>query len=470
MFIITITFVLLLLTCIAPTSSTSTTTTPCNVTTPSGICYGHELKSAMFLLAPNFTNLNHGSFGTMPKPVVTRQHEYVLEQESYPDTWFRVNYYTYIEQARDVIANLIHASVDDVVLVENASSAVNSILRSLGLRKGDKVLHLSTAYGMVTETLHWLIETEGIVEIIVPVPFPIPADGGSAVILTALEGVLRQHPDVKVCIYSHLSSMPALIEPIADMTSLTRALAPNALVLIDGAHAPGQVPVNVRDIGATFYLGNAHKWLYAPKGTAFLWVAPSSQGDLSPEPTVISSSGQHDYVDRYAYTGTRDYTAFATLPTAIISFRKDMLGGEELIRAWCHNLAITAARMLTTRWNTSLLVADEAMIGFMFNVVLPSTDADAIAYVQTMLDMKYQIYIVYGWVDVGVEDGVQGVQGQLSGVLPASSSHPSPSSSTRIYFSRLSAQVYNELSDFERLGELVPQLLKEYYEQGVRAM
>lgn len=97
------------------------------------VCFGHQLKSAYFLLARDYCNLNHGSFGTIPKPVVTRQQTYVEEQESRPDVWFRENYFTYIDDARSLIANYVRGKLSDIVLVENASAGVNSILRSIGL-------------------------------------------------------------------------------------------------------------------------------------------------------------------------------------------------------------------------------------------------------------------------------------------------------------------------------------------------
>ena len=108
--------------------------TTCEVTATEGTCYGHDLKDKYFLLANGFINLNHGSFGTVPRPVATRQQEYYLEVESYPDTWFRQSYYEYIDKSRQVVADLIQTCVENLVLVENASSAVNSILRSMGLK------------------------------------------------------------------------------------------------------------------------------------------------------------------------------------------------------------------------------------------------------------------------------------------------------------------------------------------------
>ena len=314
-----------------------------------GTCYGHDLKAKYFFLNDSFCNLNHGSFGTVPKPVYAAQFNYFLEQESFPDTWFRQSYYEKINITRSSVAELVNADEEDLVLVENASSAVNSILRSLGLSAGEKVLRLSTAYGMVINTLDWMVQTIGIQVIVVDVEFPVV---DSSQILNSVSAALESNPDVKLCIFSHISSIPSMIEPVKELTTL--AHQKQALVLIDGAHAPGVIDIDVKEINADFYLGNCHKWLFSPKGTAFLHVSRSQQKDLSPEPTVISSSGDFTFTGRYKYTGTRDYTAFSAIPAGLQFI--EQIGGMTQMRAYAHSLALSAARFLTKAWNTSLLV------------------------------------------------------------------------------------------------------------------
>lgn len=159
---------------------------------------------------------------------------------------------------------------------------------------------LSTAYGMVKETLNWLVDTSGVEVVVVNITFPIDS---ASQITHAVSDVLAAHGDVKLCIFSHISSMvrtnnmnipprrayvltsaynyqPAVIEPVADLSAIAHTAG--AIVLVDGAHAPGQINVDVTVINADFYLGNCHKWLYAPKGTAFLWVSPAHQTSVSP--------------------------------------------------------------------------------------------------------------------------------------------------------------------------------------------
>jgi selenocysteine lyase/cysteine desulfurase len=162
------------------------------------------------------------------------------------------------------------------------------------------VLRLSTAYGMVIETLDWMVSTLGIEQVVVDVKFPVR---NSEQLVTAVAETLAQykHGEIKLAIFSHISSLPTMIEPVDALTTICKEKG--ALVLIDGAHTPGVLELNLEASQYDFYLGNCHKWLYAPKGTAFMWVAKSAQTDTFPEPTVISSSGVRDYVGRFAYTG-----------------------------------------------------------------------------------------------------------------------------------------------------------------------
>jgi isopenicillin-N epimerase len=160
-----------------------------------------------------------------------------------------------------------------------------------------------------------------------------------------------------------------MIEPVKELTKLCKAKAPLCKVLIDGAHAPGVLDINVCDIGADYYTGNCHKWVFAPKGSAFLWVAPETQSGLHPQPVVISSSGKYDYLGRFAYTGTRDYTAFATIPAAL-SFIDDYLGGMNSYRHYCKQLLRDGCDYLIEQWKTSYLVSYSRSLSLSLSLAL----------------------------------------------------------------------------------------------------
>ena len=392
--------------------------------------YGNELKSLFHL--GDYTNLNHGSFGATPKEIVAKQNEYTLEQEKHPDLWFRQWYYEHIDLSRSVLGDFINADKNDIVLVENASSAINCVLRSNTFKKGDKILVLQTAYNMVLETLLWLSNTIDIEIIKVDLVFPI---SDFKHILDQVEKTILLHEknSIKLAIFSHVSSMPTMIEPVKELTELCQKH--NILSYIDGAHAPGVVEIDVVDINADYYTGNLHKWCFAPKGVAFMWVSKRCQLENSPQPTVISSTGNHDFLGRFAYTGTKDYTGFCTIPRCFEFIKSH--GGYKEIAKYIHQIVTTAGLKLAESWNTGLLVPEQ-MCSSMINVILPSTNENAIKSMQEILSNTHSIYVVYGK------------------VLGSTGSY--------IYFLRLSGSIYLDIDDLMKIEFLVPQLLNKLNE------
>ncbi len=391
--------------------------------------YGKKMKKKFFQGA-DFTNFNHGSFGGVARDVKDAQDKLFEEAEDHLDKWFRITIYKYIDLARKDVSSLINAKVEDVVLVENASSAVNSILRTYPWQKGDKVLVLSCVYRMVTEVCKWFVETQGIEIVKVEIQFPIQ---DKKQILEAVTAALEEHDNIKICVFDHISSMPSIVLPVEDLTAVCRSSSRNSktLVLIDGAHAPGNVDINVERIGADYYTGNIHKWCFAPKGCAFLWTAKSRQSYQDLRPTVICSKGHREYADSYAYTGTRDYTAFASIPAAFAFCRS--LGGHKAIYEYNHDLVLEGARYCAKLWDTQLIVPDE-MIATMADVILPTADGNKVKTMTDALQDKYNTYIVTR--DWQLTDG------------------------RTVYITRLSGQIYLEQSDFELMAARVLELLQ----------
>ena len=401
-----------------------------------GDCFGSAaFRQKWFLLDPTYRSFNHGSYGTVPRPVAAVQQSYYLECEAAPDKWLRTNYFPKIEDARKAIATkVVNSDPNSIVLVENASAAVNSILRSVTLKKGDKVLRLSTAYGMVINTLKFLQDTVGIEVVVVGVEFPVTSPRQ---ILDAVKAALDANPGVVLSIFSHISSVPAVVEPVEELQAMARSVG--SLVLIDGAHAPGAIPIDLTKLAPDFYLGNAHKWLFSPKGTAFLYVSPALVTAHSPEPSVINlDPTQPAIADRFKYTGTKDYTGQVSIPAGI-SFFEDSLGGMSKVMAANHQLAIDAGNLLCQRWKTTWLVPP-SMTGAMANIVLPWTDPAAVSYVASALLSEYNSMVVF------------------ASVLPTQGA----SSSAAIQFIRLSAQVYVSMDDVRWLADTVPVLFEQY--------
>ena len=390
--------------------------------------YGHKTKSKFYQNA-SFTNFNHGSFGAVSREVKAAQDVFFAEAEEYPDKWFRSSIYENIKKARGCVAELINSTVEDVVLVENASAAINSVLRSIPFERGDKVLVLSTAYSMVTEVIGWLKDTRGIEIIVVNVNFPLDSNKQ---VLQAVSDTMEQHDNIKICVFSHITSLPSVILPINELVAMCKASDrnPNARILIDGAHAPGLITINMEQIGADYYTGNLHKWCFTPKGCAFLWTAQHRQKWEELAPSVIGSTCMHSYEDRFAYTGTRDYTAWATIPAAFAFCHS--IGGHRAIAERNHDLIIRGAVHCAKTWDTELL-APKSMLASMADVVLPIQDEKAINNMVAILDSKYNTFIVTRPITFY------------------------PSGST-VWICRLSAQIYLEFSDFVKLADRVLEL------------
>ena len=387
-----------------------------------------EDAKELFNLAKGFTNFNHGSFGAVAKKVKARQNELHLLAEARPDKWFRETIYTLSNESRARVASMIEASVDDVVLVENASTAINAILRGR-LQKGDKVLRFSNTYNMCIETFKWL----GVEQVVVDINFPVADD---KTLTDDFSKAMEAHPDIKLCLFCHIASFPTIIEPVEAFTAIAKSVNKDCIVLIDGAHAPGQLKLNMEDLsdlGVDYYTGNLHKWCYAPKGCAFMWTADrnGNKDYAGLAPTVISSTGMTSYADRFAYTGTRDYTAFCTIPAALDFC--DELGGHGAIFKRNHDLVIAGARHCVVKWGTFMLCPENSY-GVMADIVLPSTDYEKVLKVVKRLEEDDDTYFLAKEYMVGGEMRI---------------------------ISRISANLYLEQSDFITLAEKVLQYLDD---------
>jgi len=383
---------------------------------------------AEFMLADNFTNLNHGSFGATPRSVIEAQRRWIDRAEARPDDWFRRDYRDLLDTLRGRVAAVIGADTDDVTFVENASAAMNAVFRTLIWGDGDAVLILDTAYGMVKNTLKFVAEQSGVEVITVEVPLPLEDDSA---IDDALRAALRQHEGkrIRMASFSHITSVPALILPVERLAALCLQNGVGRVV-VDGAHALGNIEVDMRELeeaGIDFWVGNGHKWLYSPKGSAVLWVAPAAQDKVAP--TVISSEwGGAGYLRSFQYTGTRDYTPFVAVGDAL-DFREQVGGAE--IMAYMRELSAWATEHLSRAWGTEAIAPAHMTAMSMSNVRVPTTDPEKAATLASRVYDEYDIYIV---------------------VYRAAGDQ---------WWVRLSAQIYLEKDDFVRMGEAVLAVLAE---------
>ncbi len=291
-----------------------------------------------FLLDPDVVFLNHGSFGATPRPVFEAYQRWQRELERQPVEFLGRRHDELMRSARTALAAYINTQADKVVYTQNVTISVNIVARSLELGPGDEVLASDHEYGACDRTWRFLARERGFTYINWSVPMP-PASTQNLVD-GFWQGVT---PRTRAIFLSHITSPTASVFPVAEICR--RARAAGILTLIDGAHAPGQIPLDLPALGADFYGGNLHKWLCAPKGAGFLYARPEVQSLL--KPLVVSWGYEAEqpsgstFIDHHEWWGTRDIAAFLAVEDAI---RFQAEHDWPRIRAECHALLNTALK------------------------------------------------------------------------------------------------------------------------------
>ncbi len=300
-----------------------------------------DLRS-LFLLRDDVVYLNHGSFGACPRPVFAAYQELQRELEAEPVDFLhrRRTLPGRLAAVRARLAEFLGADRDEIVFVPNATTGLNSVARSLHLDPGDEVLTTDHEYGAMDRMWTYLCEKQG--ARYVRRTLPLPLDDPQAVVDAVWGGVTDR---TRVLFLSHITSASGVILPVEPLVA--RAGARGILTVIDGAHAPGQIDVDLHALGCDFWAGNCHKWLMAPRGTAALYVRRELQ-DLV-EPLVVSWGWRSDwpgpspFVDLLEWTGTRDYAASLAVAAAL-----DFLAAHDwpAVRRECHALLLEARRRI----------------------------------------------------------------------------------------------------------------------------
>ncbi len=327
----------------------------------------------LFLLRPGVVYLNHGSFGACPRPVFERYQAWQRELEAEPVEFLGRRFTALMRAAREPLAAFVGAEPDDLVFVPNATTGLNAVARSLRLEPGDEVLGTDHEYGALDRTWTFVCQKRG--ARYVRRPLGLPAVSAEEVVDTVWSGVSDR---TRALFLSHVTSTTAIAFPVTEL--VRRARERGIVTVIDGAHAPGQVPLDLAALGADFYAGNCHKWMNAPKGSAFLFARPAAQPLL--EPLVVSWGWRSDrpgpsrFVDEHEWQGTRDVAAYLTVPAAIEFMREH--GWPEVQRA-CHDLAGAARDRINAITGVEPLTpAGREWFGQMTTVALPPCDHEAL--------------------------------------------------------------------------------------------
>ena len=377
-------------------------------------------------LDPDVTFLNHGSFGACPRAVLDAQGRLRDRLEAEPVRFMARELEGLLDQARGALGGFVGADPDDLVFVPNATTGANTVLRWLDLGAGDELLATDHTYNACRNALEAVAARAGARVVVATLPFPAATPEG------ALEAVLsRVSPRTRLALVDHVTSPTGLVLPIERLVRELESRGVEALV--DGAHAPGMVPLDLRALGAAYYTGNCHKWICAPKGSGFLHVRRDRQKTV--RPLVISHGANSPRTDRspfrleFDWTGTADPTAYLTVPEAIRYMGSLLPGGWPALMAHNRGTALAARDRLCAALGVPP-PAPDSMIGSLVALPVPSGFGAAPAPVD------------------GERDPLQAALFDRFGIeLPV---FTWPALACRIL--RVSAQLYNGVADYERLA------------------
>ena len=318
-------------------------------------------------LAPGVAFLNHGSFGACPKPILELQAKLRLQMEAEPVQFLWRRYEERLELSRRQVAKFVGCRHQDLVFVTNATTGVNAVVRSIKLRPGDEILTTSHDYNACHNVLVEAARRAGAKLVVAQVPFPL---GSASEVVEAVVGAATKR--TRLALLDHVTSNTGLVFPVAH---LVRELEERGVdTLVDGAHAPGMLPLHLSRLGAAYYTANLHKWTCAPKGAAFLWVRQDKQGEV--QPAVISHGnnttrpGYSAFQDRFDWAGTFDPSAWLCAGGAI-SWLGELLPGDwRELRERNHRLAVKARRVLCEALGAEA-PCPEDMLGSMATLPLP---------------------------------------------------------------------------------------------------
>ena len=378
--------------------------------------FGHGLLRN-WRLESDILYLNHGGYGAPALAVSRAAEEWRQRTEANPARFFEETLGPEIRRNADLLAAYLSAKGQDLVFVDNVTAGINAVLRSLVLIPGDEIVATSHLYQSSRRTLEFVCERAGARLVLADLPYPVRSEGE---IIAGIMGALS--PRTRLVMLDHVTANTALHLPVK--TVALRCGERGIPVMVDGTHGPGNVGVDLGELGGAgvgWYVGSGHHWLGAAFGCAFLWVHPDRQGLV--RPTAISTRFGEGFTEAFDWPGAKDFGAWLSIEEAL---RLQETYGAGRIRNYTHGLAAKAAEMLSERWHT-LLGAPPPMFTAMASVALP-TETPATERAASRIRQQLRD-------DHRIEVTVTPFAGRL--------------------WVRLSAYVYNEFEDYERLADAV---------------
>jgi isopenicillin-N epimerase len=384
-----------------------------------------------WLLEEGVTFLNHGSFGACPRVVLDEQSRLREQMEREPLRFLWREIEDRIDAARGELARFLGASADDLAFVSNATSAVNAVVRSLEFAPDDELVITDHGYNACRNVLDECARRARARVVVAKVPFPI---ANPDEVIEAIEAAVS--PRTRLVLFDHITSPTAIVFPVEELVhSLEERGIP---VLIDGAHAPGMVPLNLDTLGASYYTGNLHKWMCAPKGAGFLHVRRDRQPGLHPATLShgynTARPGRSRFQDEFDWQGTFDVTSWLSVPAAIRFCGSLLPGGLPAMMEHNRQLAIAARELLSERLNLAA-PAPVGMLGSMATLPLPPAFQSTGTVESRAVIARFDPLQTWLFDERGIEVPVV-VWGD-----PA-----------RRWF-RVSAHLHNELADYKRLAD-----------------
>jgi len=389
-------------------------------------------------LDPAVDFLNHGSFGAAPTVVLEAQTAIRRRMEAEPVAFFSHDLEGLLDEARSALAAFVGADPDDLAFVDNTTTAVNAVLRWLPLAAGDELLTTDHEYNACRNALEAAADRAGARVVTVALPFP---TAGPADVIARVRAAVSSR--TRLVVVDHVTSATALVLPVEDLVSELAARGVDTLV--DGAHAPGMLDIQLDTLGAAYYAGNLHKWVCAPKGAAFLHVRRDRQATI--HPLVISHGFNSPRTDRSRFrleadwTGTRDPSAWLAVPAAVELLGSLLPGGWPAIRLRNRDLALRGRDLLC-----QALAVDppspDPMIGSMASIPLP---------IESSPGQVQGVSLYEDPVHAGLR--AQGIQAMVTPWPQRPDGEPW----RRLI--RISAHLHNDLAQFERLAAVLPDIL-----------
>lgn len=386
---------------------------------PQDIEFGQKFRDDHTLLEKSCTFLNHGAFGAVMKETLDYAQKWQRYTERQPLRFYDRELLPHLAYVTRRLAKFVGCNPKDLLLMNNATTAINTVVKNIDIKKGDVVYCLNVTYGAVKKLLKWICQQKEAVYQEESIDFPLKgANHVIDLVMTTLQ------PGTKLAVFDHIPSNAPFILPVEELSKICQDR--NVPILIDGAHALGSVNLQLNSFCPDFYVSNCHKWFCCPKGSAFLYVKGTKQ--LQIRPLVVSHGFDSGFNSEFIWTGLHDYSPYLAMHV-MMNFWEDI--GKERILNYMYDLRKEACKYLTKEWKTELPIPDE-LLGSMSLVELPpslykslkNVDYSAAEQIQNKLYHEYNI-----------EVPIKALQGKL--------------------YVRISAHLYNSFEEYVKLAKSV---------------